>query len=111
MELVGSYPAKCVPIAVDEYGGYERVAWDYVHINSVSPYGTDKLLDVFAIDRSSGDIVWNYNGIYGGDFGAVPEEATFSWQYHTRVHDFGDNFIMFSNFGNHDYAGATGGNA
>ncbi|TGO56897.1 hypothetical protein BCON_0072g00430 [Botryotinia convoluta] len=96
----------------------ESVAWDYVHINSVSPYGTDKLLvsgrhtwDVFAIDRSSGDIVWNYNGIYGEDFGAVPEEATFSWQYHTRVHDFGENFIIFSNFGNHDYAGAIGGNA
>lgn len=63
----------------------ESLAWDYVHINSVSPYGTDKLLvsgrhtwDVVAIDRSSGDIVWNYNGIYGGDFGAVSEEATFA---------------------------------
>ncbi|KAF5877563.1 uncharacterized protein Bfra_001930 [Botrytis fragariae] len=71
----------------------------------------DILGGFFAIDRSSGGIVWNCNGIYGGDFGAVPEEAIFSWQYKTRVHDFGDNFIIFSSFGNHDYAGATGGNA
>lgn len=62
----------------------ESVAWDYVHINSVSPYGDDKLLvsgrhtwDVFAIDRSTGDIVWSFNGEYGGDWGVVPMEATF----------------------------------
>ncbi|KAF7932993.1 uncharacterized protein EAE97_008760 [Botrytis byssoidea] len=111
-------PLNASQLPLTDMAANESVTWDYVHINSVSPYGTDKLLvsgrhtwDVFAIDRSSGDIVWNYNGIYGGDFGAVPEEATFSWQYHTRVHDFDENFIIFSNFGNHDYAGATGGNA
>ncbi|TGO25996.1 hypothetical protein BPAE_0068g00300 [Botrytis paeoniae] len=77
-------PLNASQLPLTDMAANESVAWDYVHINSVSPYGTDKLLvsgrhtwDVFAIDRSSGDIVWNYNGIYGGDFGAVPEEATF----------------------------------
>lgn len=60
------------------------VAWDYVHINSVSTYDDDKLIvnarhtwDVFAVERASKDIVWNFNGISGGDWGIVPEESTF----------------------------------
>ncbi|THV54571.1 hypothetical protein BGAL_0024g00360 [Botrytis galanthina] len=100
-------PLIASQLPLTDMAANESLAWDYVHVNSVSPYGTDKLLvsgrhtwDVVAIDRSSGDIVWNYNGIYGGDFGAVSEEATFA-----------NYFIIFSNFGNHDYAGATGGNA
>lgn len=52
----------------------ETDAWDYVHIDSVSTYGTDRLLvnarhtwDISAVDSTSGDIVWTSNVIYGGD--------------------------------------------
>ncbi|KAJ6024910.1 hypothetical protein N7540_005707 [Penicillium herquei] len=90
------------------------VAWDYVHIDSVSAYDGNLLVnarhtwDVYAIDRKDGDIMWTFNGETGGDWGIVPEESSFRWQYHTRVHDYGSDFVIFSMFVNHNYAGANG---
>ncbi|PYI05161.1 hypothetical protein BO78DRAFT_419821 [Aspergillus sclerotiicarbonarius CBS 121057] len=90
------------------------VAWDYVHIDSVSTYNENLLVnarhtwEVYAVDKSDGEIMWTFNGETGGDWGIVPEESSFRWQYHTRVHSSSPSSIIFSMFVNHNYAGANG---
>ncbi|KAJ5718715.1 hypothetical protein N7488_004361 [Penicillium malachiteum] len=90
------------------------VAWGYVHIDSVSAYDGNLVVnarhtwDVYAVDRTGGEIMWTFNGDTGGDWGIVPEESSFRWQYHTRVHDYGSDFVIFPMFVNHNYAGANG---
>ncbi|OJK03024.1 hypothetical protein ASPACDRAFT_40339 [Aspergillus aculeatus ATCC 16872] len=88
-------------------------AWDYVHLDSVSPYGDNLLLngrhtwEVYAVERPSGEVMWTFNGETGGDWGIIPEESSFRWQYHTRVREIGDDFVIFSMFVNHNYEGAN----
>ncbi|TGO13097.1 hypothetical protein BTUL_0077g00500 [Botrytis tulipae] len=78
-------PLNASQLPLTDMAANESVAWDYIHLNSVSPYGTDKLL--------------NYNGIYGGDFGAVPEEATFrlrgSFDYLTNQQNATSRFMSY----------------
>jgi hypothetical protein len=57
--------------------------WDYVHINSAAAYGENILINarhtwsVYAVNRTGGDIIWDFNGETGGDWGTVPMEASF----------------------------------
>ncbi|PYH89814.1 hypothetical protein BO71DRAFT_487625 [Aspergillus ellipticus CBS 707.79] len=100
-------PLNASQLPITDNASEASNAWDYVHINSVSAYDRNLLVnarhtwEVYTVNRKDGDIMWTFNGETGGDWGIVPEESLFRWQYHTRVRDFGEDFVIFSMFVNH----------
>lgn len=82
--------------------------FDPYHLNAVADDGDRLLLSarhthaVYAIDRSSGDILWRFGGRHSDI--SLPEGAEFAWQHDVRSHP--DGTITL--FDNHLYAGTKG---
>ncbi|EXJ71352.1 uncharacterized protein A1O5_05159 [Cladophialophora psammophila CBS 110553] len=50
-----------------------------------------------------GKILWEINGLDGGDFGKLPEGAAFSWQHFARIQSISSTQAVISWFGNNNY--------
>ncbi|KAK5312876.1 hypothetical protein LTR93_011147 [Exophiala xenobiotica] len=49
-----------------------------------------------------GEILWEINGLTGGDFGELPDGGTFSWQHFARVQQLNSSQALISWFANNN---------
>ena len=81
----------------------EKVPWDWFHINSVQLVGENYLVSarhhwsVYLLSKN-GSVVWELNGVDGGDFGSIP--SPFHWQHHARAWNVTEEGMAVSVFNN-----------
>ncbi|KIW91154.1 uncharacterized protein Z519_08049 [Cladophialophora bantiana CBS 173.52] len=89
-------------------GHNQSVPWDFFHINAIELVGENYLINsrhywsTFLVNPQ-GKILWEINGLDGGDFGKLPEGAAFSWQHFARVQSINSTQAVISWFGNNNY--------
>lgn len=91
------------------------LAWDYFHINAVAEYGEGYLISsrtlwsIFYVDKSTGDVIWTFQGGDGGNFTlpTLPSDyATdelFKYQHDIRVASTSDTGLTVTLFNNNNF--------
>ncbi|KAF3768615.1 hypothetical protein M406DRAFT_250688 [Cryphonectria parasitica EP155] len=96
---------------------FASTAWDYFHINAIAEYGEGYLISsrtlwsVYYVEKSTGDVVWYYNGGDGGNFtlpvGFEAEENTgsqlFKYQHDPRVLSTSSTGLVLTLFDNNNF--------
>ncbi|GAB1725297.1 hypothetical protein NU195Hw_g4047t1 [Hortaea werneckii] len=97
-----------MPVTSYMGSGTREAPWDFFHTNSVQAVGTEYFLissrhmwSVYLISRHTGEVVSEFNGEKGGEFGPVPVGGNFRWQHHARAHDVTSTGFYLSLFDNH----------
>lgn len=94
---------------------FASTAWDYFHINAITEYGEGYLLssrtlwNVYYIEKSTGNVIWYFNGADGGDFTlptnyeAQTGEELFKYQHDPRVLSTSSTGLVLTLFDNNNF--------
>ncbi|PSR93982.1 ASST-domain-containing protein, partial [Coniella lustricola] len=96
---------------------FASTAWDYFHINAIAEYSEGYLIssrtlwNVYYVEKSTGNVVWYYNGGDGGNFtlpvGFEAEENTgtqlFKYQHDPRVLSTSSTGLVLTLFDNNNF--------
>lgn len=78
---------------------------DYYLVNSRHQWA------FYLVSGKDGSIIWSFEGMVGGSFGAPPSNGTFKWQHHVRAHNVTETSFDVSLFDNHNSAKIDNGTA
>lgn len=92
-------------------------AWDYFHINAIAEYGEGYLISsrtlwsIFYISKSTGDVIWYFNGGDGGNFTLPADYASqetsgselFKYQHDPRVQSTSSTGLTITLFDNNNF--------
>ncbi|CRG86565.1 hypothetical protein PISL3812_03575 [Talaromyces islandicus] len=108
--LIDHIPITQSHAGVPKNGVKQSGAIDLYHMNSIQQYGDYVFINCrhtwssYLINRKTGKIEWTIDGETGGDFGKLPENGTFSWEHHGRLHNMTDSSVVLSYFANNNNA-------
>ncbi|KAJ9632968.1 hypothetical protein H2204_007536 [Knufia peltigerae] len=111
--LFGWSPLRHLPLNSTHYplngaGVNASVPFDAFHVNSIQLIDGGHYLinsrhtwSTYLVD-TDGKIIWEINGLDGGDFGKLPEGASFSWQHDARFSSINQASAFLTWFGNNN---------
>ncbi|KAJ9502842.1 hypothetical protein H2202_001964 [Exophiala xenobiotica] len=88
-------------------GTSQSAPFDAFHVNSIQLVGNNYLINIRNVWATflvspTGKIIWEINGLDGGDFGALPEGGTFSWQHDARLETLNSSAALIHWFANNN---------
>ncbi|KAF2149730.1 hypothetical protein K461DRAFT_314839 [Myriangium duriaei CBS 260.36] len=105
-------PLEHVPLSASKYpvagaGRNTSNPYDFFHANAIYPWEGGYLINsrhtwtTYFVGRD-GKIIWEINGLNGGDFGSIPQGGHFSWQHNAEIRRISPSEVRISWFANND---------